>query len=160
MSRILIGRLGKPYALSGGIRFRTEGEVGLLEHLDRVWIEGKGYRSIEGVEEVGGDLILYLAGVTNRTLAEELVGLAVYADEAALPPLEEGVYYYFQLVGRRVFVRGEAFGEVAEVRDTGAQDVLVIRKGLREYLVPLQAPYVEVRADGIHVDPIPGLLEE
>lgn len=29
----------------------------------------------------------------------------------------------------------------------------------RERLVPLQAPYVRVEAEGIHVEPIPGLFD-
>jgi 16S rRNA processing protein RimM len=62
-------------------------------------------------------------------------------------------------------VEGQKVGEVADILDAGAQDVLVIRgvgerlRDRAERLVPLQAPYVRVEAEGIHVEPIPGLFD-
>ena len=148
-----IGRFGAPYALKGGLRFRGEPVV---LHLERVYVEGHGWRAIED---------LYRAGVTDRTLAEALVGLRVYAEVADLPPLEEGRYYYFALIGLPVYVEGRQVGEVVDILDAGAQDVLIIRgvgerlRDRAERLVPLQAPYVRVEEGGIHVDPIPGLFD-
>ena len=54
---------------------------------------------------------------------------------------------------------GESFGEVKDLRDAGAQDLLVVARGLREHLVPLQAPYVRVQEEGIFVEPPEGLFE-
>ena len=157
-----IGRLGAPYALQGGLRFRGEPVV---VHLKRVYVEGHGWRAVEDLYQVGEDLVVHLAGVSSRELAEVLVGLRVYTDVADLPPLEEGRYYYFALIGLPVYVEGRKVGEVADILDAGAQDVLVIRgEGERlrdraERLVPLQAPYVRVEEGGIHVEPIPGLFD-
>ncbi len=162
MRLVEIGRLGAPYALQGGLRFRGEPVVA---HLKRVYVEGHGWRAVEDLYQVGEDLVVHLAGVSSRELAEVLVGLRVYADVADLPPLEEGRYYYFALIGLPVYVEGRKVGEVADILDAGAQDVLVIRgEGERlrdraERLVPLQAPYVRVEEGGIHVEPIPGLFD-
>ena len=162
MRLVEIGRLGAPYALQGGLRFRGEPVV---VHLKRVYVEGHGWRAVEDLYQVGEDLVVHLAGVSSRELAEVLVGLRVYTDVADLPPLEEGRYYYFALIGLPVYVEGRKVGEVADILDAGAQDVLVIRgEGERlrdraERLVPLQAPYVRVEAEGIHVEPIPGLFD-
>lgn len=157
-----IGRLGAPYALAGGIRFRGEEVIFALE---RVYVEGHGFRAVQDLYRVGGEIVLHLAGVTDRGLAEALVGLRVYAERSALPPLEEGRYYYFALIGLPVYIGGEQVGEVADILDTGAQDVLVVRgvgerlRDARERLIPLQAPYVRVEAQRIVVDPIPGLWD-
>jgi len=162
MRLVEIGRLGAPYALQGGLRFRGEPVV---VHLKRVYVEGHGWRAVEDLYQVGEDLVVHLAGVSSRELAEVLVGLRVYTDVADLPPLEEGRYYYFALIGLPVYVEGRKVGEVADILDAGAQDVLVIRgEGERlrdraERLVPLQAPYVRVEEGGIHVEPIPGLFD-
>lgn len=162
MRRIEIGRIGKPYGMEGGLKFR--GEVVVFD-LDKVYLEGLGYRVIEEIEELGNELVVYLSGVQNRAEAERLAGLRVYADQDDLPELEEGEYYYFELVGRPVFVDGKPFGEVVNVED-GVQDRLVIKaKGTslraqsKTYLVPLQAPYVKIEADGIYIEAIPGLFE-
>ncbi|GEM85004.1 MAG: ribosome maturation factor RimM [Meiothermus sp.] len=162
MRRIEIGRIGKAYGMAGGLKFRGEPVV---YDLERVYLEGLGYRAIEEIEELGNELVVYLSGVQNRQEAEQLAGLRVYADQDDLPKLEEGEYYYFELMGRPVFVDGRPFGEVVDVED-GAQERLVIKaKGTslraqsKTYLVPLQAPYVKIEADGIHIEAIPGLLE-
>ncbi|ADD27774.1 ribosome maturation factor RimM [Meiothermus ruber] len=162
MRRIEIGRIGKAYGMAGGLKFRGEP---VIFDLERIYLEGLGYRAIEEIEEHSGEIVLFLTGVEGRQEAEQLVGLRVYADQADLPPLEEGEYYYFELIGRPVFVDGQPFGEVVDVED-GAQERLIIkargaslRAQSKTYMVPFQAPYVKVEADGIYIESIPGLLD-
>ena len=162
MNRVEIGRLGKPYNLEGALKFR--GETVIFE-LDKVYLEGLGYRAIEDVEELNNEIVLYLVGLNSRTDAERLGGMRVFADRDDLPKLEEGEYYFFELIGRPVFVDGKPFGEVVEIED-GVQDILVIkpsgtslRSQSKTHLVPLQAPYVSIKDDGIHIEAIPGLFE-
>ncbi len=158
MSRVLIGRLGRPHALAGGLKFRSEAPEALTGQ-ERLFIEGVGWRALARLEEVGGGLVVYFVGVTDREAAAELSGRDVYVDPETLPE-PEGGWYYFQLVGIPVFLEGEPWGEVVEVLDSGAQDVLVIKKGRRRYMVPLQAPYVEVGAGEVRLaGPPAGLLE-
>lgn len=162
MRLVEIGWFGAPYALRGGLKFRGEPVVA---HLERVYVEGHGWRAVEDLYQVGDDLVVHLAGVSSRELAEPLVGLRVYAEVEELPPLEEGRYYYFALIGLPVYVGGLKMGEVVDILDAGAQDVLVIKgvgerlRDQTERLVPLQAPYVRVEEEGIHVEPIPGLFD-
>ena len=94
MRLVEIGRFGAPYALKGGLRFRGEPVV---LHLERVYVEGHGWRAIEDLYRVGEELVVHLAGVTDRTLAEALVGLRVYAEVADLPPLEAVSYTHLTL---------------------------------------------------------------
>lgn len=162
MRRIEIGRIGKAYGMAGGLKFRGEP---VIFDLERIYLEGLGYRAIEEIEEHNGEIVLFLTGVEGRQEAEQLVGLRVYADQADLPPLEEGEYYYFELIGRPVFVDGQPFGEVVDIED-GAQERLIIkargaslRAQSKTYMVPFQAPYVKVEADGIYIEAIPGLFD-
>jgi len=162
MRRIEIGRIGKSYGMDGGLKFR--GETVVFD-LDKVYLEGLGYRAIDEIEEHNNEIVLYLSSVQNRQEAERLAGLRVYADQEDLPELEEGEYYYFELIGRPVLVDGKPFGEVVDIED-GVQDLLIIkargsslRAQSKTYTVPLQAPYVKIEADGIHIEAIPGLLD-
>lgn len=148
--------------MSGGLKFRGEP---VIFDLERIYLEGLGYRAIQEMAEHNGEIVLFLMGVEDRQQAEQLVGLRVYADQADLPPLEAGQYYYFELIGRPVFVDGQPFGEVVDIED-GAQERLIIktrgsslRAQHKTYMVPFQAPYVKVEADGIHIEAIPGLLD-
>ncbi|MER3482820.1 MAG: 16S rRNA processing protein RimM [Meiothermus sp.] len=161
--RVEIGRLGKPYGLGGDLKFRGEP---VIEELQRVYLEGLGYRLIEEMYSLNNETVIHLSGVNSRDDAERVSSLRVYADADELPELEEGAHYYFQLIGKTVFVDGKPFGEVADIEDAGAQDLLVIkhsgtslRAQNKTHLVPLQAPYVRLEADGIHIEPIPGLLD-
>lgn len=162
MRRIEIGRIGKSYGMDGGLKFRGEA---LVFNLEKVYLEGLGCWAIEAVEENNNEIVLYLSGVQNQQQALRLAGLRVYIDQDDLPVLEEGEYYYFELIGRPVFVDGQPFGEVVEVED-GVQDLLIIkargsslRAQSKTYMIPLQAPYVRIGADGIHIEAIPGLFE-
>lgn len=157
MRRIELGSIGKPSGMDGAVKFR--GELAIFE-LERVYLDGLGYRAIEDVLDQNGETVLYLVGVDTREAAEKLVGLKVFADEAEMPELEEGYVYYYQLVGRKVFVGEQLFGEVSQVQEITAQDLLEVRdaKG-KKHLIPLQAPYVRVEEDGIYVEPIGGLFD-
>ncbi|HGY08795.1 MAG TPA: 16S rRNA processing protein RimM [Oceanithermus profundus] len=158
MKRVRIGRLGRPHALAGGLKFRSEAPEALLGQ-PRVYLEGLGWRAVERLEDLAGDLVVHFVGVTTREAAEELAGLDVYLEPEQLPE-PEGGWYYFQLVGLPVLLGEEPLGEVVDVMDTGAQDVLVVRRGARRLLVPLQAPYVEVEEGAVRlVAPPEGLLE-
>lgn len=161
--RVEIGRLGKPYGLQGDLKYRGEP---VIEALERVYLEGLGYRLIEAVYPLNHETVIHLSGIDDRAAAERVALLRVYADVADLPELEPGAYYYFQLIGQPVFVEGKLFGQVVDLEDAGAQDLLVIRPSgtsLRAqhqtHRVPLQAPYVRLEEDGIHIEPIPGLLD-
>ena len=158
MNLVRIGRLGRPHALGGGLKFRSEAPEALLGQ-SRVYLEGLGWRAVSRVELLGEDLVVYFVGVESREATEELVGRSVLLEPENLPE-PEGGWYYFQLVGLPVFLGGEPLGEVVDVMDTGAQDVLVVRRGARRLLVPLQAPYVEVAEGAVRlVEPPEGLLD-
>jgi 16S rRNA processing protein RimM len=75
---------------------------------------------------------------------------------AALPPAEEGTYYWADLIGLRVFtLTGQDLGVVTGLMETGANDVLIVQ-GERERLVPfVVGPYVRsvrLEAGRIEVD--------
>ncbi len=73
-------------------------------------------------------VILKLAGCDSRDQAENLRGqwLQVPIEEAI--PLAEGEYFYYQLIGLQVETAGgELLGELAEILETGANNVLIIR---------------------------------
>jgi 16S rRNA processing protein RimM len=68
-----------------------------------------------------------------------------------------------QVIGLEVRTReGRVLGEVVEVMETGANDVLVV-EGEREFLIPAVEQVikdVDEEKGTITIDPLPGLLEE
>ena len=104
----------------------------------------------------GKGIVAHIAGVDDRTAAEAFKGLEVLVEAERLPQLEEGDFYWHQLLGVRVWcqaVDGSVLlGEVDHLLDTGANDVLVLKpcEGSiddRERLVPYLVDEVITRVD-------------
>ncbi len=151
--RIYLGRLIKPHALGGELKFSPFGcDPWLLETLGPLRLESPD-REVE-VEYVRGSenaSIVKFRGVDSREASEKLCGAVVWIAESDLPALdEENLYYEADFLFRRVVtVSGEELGEVAEIIETGECDVLVVRgPGGREHLLPANLEVVkEVRRD-------------
>jgi len=89
-----------------------------------------------------------LVGVDDRDLAFSMKGMTVAVPRSAMPAPEEGEYYWADLIGMAVVnPQGEALGEVANLLSTGANDVLVVKDGQTERLLPfVGAVVIEVDA--------------
>ncbi len=107
-------------------------------------------RSLELLEgrDQGKGLIVRLSGIESRELAESLIGATIVIHRDQFAQLEEGEYYWTDLLGLRVSnLAGHEFGTVDHLVETGANDVMVIRKiedsGQRlEVLIPWADQYV------------------
>jgi 16S rRNA processing protein RimM len=84
----------------------------------------------------GKNVIANLAEVDDRDQAEALAGANIMIRREQLPDLEEGEYYWSQLIGLSVEnTEGVDLGRVDQMIETGANDVLVVQ-GDRERLIP------------------------
>ncbi len=82
-------------------------------------------------------VIVKLENVESIDQAERLVGAPILVEKAALPVLEEGEYYWTDLIGMDVWTeRKDRVGKLADIIPTGGTDVFVIKKGEKEILVP------------------------
>ena len=84
----------------------------------------------------GKNILARLEGIDNRDQAEALTGCKLYISQRQLPQLEEGEYYWSDLIGLQVEnLAAEPLGTVESMLETGADDVMVLR-GDRERLIP------------------------
>lgn len=99
---------------------------------------------VETLRPHGPGFVARITGVEDRDGAQALAGCEIAVPRAVLPALEvEGEYYWQDLMGLRVNdVQGRCFGTVAELVETGAHDVLIVRDGKRETLIPFVAAHV------------------
>jgi 16S rRNA processing protein RimM len=104
----------------------------------------------------GKGLIAQLEGMTERDAAAAAVGTQIAIPRAALPARAEGEYYWAELIGLAVINRAqEALGSVTGLMETGAHDVLVVKDGDTERLLPMVAAVidkVDLDAGEIRVD--------
>jgi 16S rRNA processing protein RimM len=138
---VVIGRLGRPHGVTGGIRVRPTGptldtlEVG-AEIVSR-GPEGERRLRLAGRSGAEPHIILTFDGVSSRDEAAALSGVELLAPPDALPPLDdEETFYVRDLIGCAVTVDGEPHGEVADVIPGAANDSLEIERDGKWTLVP------------------------
>ena len=82
-------------------------------------------------------LILRLKGIEKIEEAEPLIGKEILIEKEALLELEEGEYYWVDILGMKVETQeGKRIGKVKEIFPTGANDVYVVEGKRREILLP------------------------
>jgi 16S rRNA processing protein RimM len=107
------------------------------------------------IRPTGKTAVARFDGVADRAAAEALRGSLVEIDRAALPPLEEGEYYYADLIGLPAVDRdGQRLGIVISVENYGAGDLLEIElEGGRQSLVPFRDSIADLVDGRVIVDP-------
>jgi 16S rRNA processing protein RimM len=72
--------------------------------------------------------IANVEGVADRNAAEKLKGKELFVQRAKLPKPKSGQYYYSDLIGLKVVLDdGSAVGEVIDVKNFGAGDIIEVK---------------------------------
>ncbi|HET7466067.1 MAG TPA: ribosome maturation factor RimM [Candidatus Dormibacteraeota bacterium] len=134
---IRVGQVASPFGVDGAVKV-----VPLTDFADRfdrgstLLLDG-AERRVEWSRQAGGGLVVKLAGIDNRTVAELYRGRYLEVGEHAGRPAGEGRYYHHQLIGLEVVTAsGDALGLLEEVLEKPANDVWVSRQGQVEHLIP------------------------
>ncbi|MDE6780748.1 MAG: ribosome maturation factor RimM, partial [Ruminococcus sp.] len=108
-------------------------------------------------------VIAKLEGIDSQEQAEKLRNKILYMHRDDLE-LDDDTYFIQDLIG--VEVRDAdtdvVYGKIADVMQTGANDVYVIRGNGKEYLVPAIAEVVistDIDNDSMTIRPLEGLFE-
>lgn len=108
------------------------------------------------------DLLLF-EGYENVNDVEHMKGAHLKVPENQLSELEEGEYYFHEIIGCLVFTtRGKEVGKITEILTPGANDVWVVKdKRGKNMLIPYideVVKQIDVNDKIILIDPIEGLL--
>lgn len=147
--RVLVGRIVGLYGVQGWLKIEswTDPRTRIFEYASW-WLnaEGKAERAVTGAvgRAQGKGLVAKVPGIDDRDQAEALVGLDIFVDRSALPPPGKDEYYWVDLEGLEVVtIDGIGLGRVSHLFGTGANDVVVVKDGTRERLIPfVQGEYV------------------
>jgi 16S rRNA processing protein RimM len=163
---VTIGTVVKPQGRRGEVLVEPVASPDRFTRLQRAFLEGAAGEGRE-VAVLGRwphkrRWVLKLEGVDSIDAAEGLRGCELRIGEEELPALPEGSYYHHQLRGLAAEdTRGRPVGRVADLVETGAAAVLVVRGPQGEVLVPLAHGFVE-RVDleaGTLVIAVPELVD-
>lgn len=148
-----IGKVIKPHGLRGEVKVKAQADPSILGNLEDVLLYDPKSKntvrtSIEAIRPSGEGFIILFKGFNSIGIAEKIRGYQVSIKKASLPPLKDGEYYFFQLMGCSVYnENGDLLGKVDDIIETGANDVIVIRRKLpdlsiKEDLIPIIKDYV------------------
>jgi 16S rRNA processing protein RimM len=165
---IRVGYISAPHGLGGALKVKPDDPASdTLHKASRVFVETAGVArefrlaSVSRLNRV--TLRVELEGLHDPESAQALKGAIVMVAVADLPAVRPGEYYYFQVIGCEVSIRdGETIGAVTDVISTGANDVLVVRNGAHEVLVPVIEDVVktmDLAKRRIIIEAVPGLLD-
>jgi len=137
---VVIGRFGRTHGVSGQICVHSfaDERANILAYSDW-YIQRNGlFQRIQFLDEVDQvkSLLVRVEGFSSREAVATLTNVDIWIQRVCLPELSSDEYYWHELIGLKVFdLHGSLLGEVCEMLDTGANDVLVVQ-GDRRRLIP------------------------
>jgi 16S rRNA processing protein RimM len=139
-SRIVVGKIAGVFGVRGWVKVisYTDPREGILDYSPWMLEHGgaQEMRKVLDGRVHGAGIVAQLERCTDRDQAAALMNATVSVERSQLPEAAEGEYYWADLVGLEVVTtQGVSLGRVAELFETGANDVLVVR-GDRERLIP------------------------
>lgn len=169
-NQLRVGRLVKAHGLKGALklelytdnparRFVPGAEFTLQVPEASPW-HGKTI-TVREYRVMNGSSVVFFDDVEDRTAAETLVRAILWMDQD--DDVEDNAWYDHQLVGLDVVREGEVVGKIARVEHLPAQDLLIVRGGGGEVMIPFVeaiVPTVDLAAGRVVVTPPPGLFEE
>lgn len=164
-----IGRVIKPHGVKGKIKIDYFGE-GFDKFLfyKEIFIEDlkgqlKSYEIIEATPKPPG-IILHLKGIDKIEDTIPLIGKEILVKREDFPPLENGEYYWVDLIGMKVETdKGKIIGNVKGIFSTGANDVIIVEGRRREIFLPTIEDVIkkiDLEKSVIKVSRVEGLWED
>lgn len=173
MNYLALGVVGRPFGIRGEIRIRPHNpRTAWFDAVVGVWLRREpsdepDYFPVLKSRRHKDMLVLTLKGVLDRDQADLLKGMEVVAPEDQLDPLEEGEYYWHQLIGMSVEnTAGKLLGTVDRIEETdpglGGNDVFVVAGDGGEIMIPATEEAVskiDMESGKMVVNIIPGLTD-
>jgi len=172
-NQLRVGRLVKAHGLKGAIKIElytddpdgrfAPGSTFTLQVPEASPWHGKQL-TVREFKWMNSHPVAFFDGIEDRSAAEELIKAILWIDEGEDDAAsEDDAWYDHQLVGLDVVREDVVVGRIVRVDHFPAQDLLTVKVGDREVLVPFVkaiVPEVDVAAGRVVVTPPPGLFED
>ena len=149
--RVLIGRIVGLYGVQGWLKIESWAEPRMKIFDYQPWLlstESGSETQIAGAKgrQQGKGMVAQLPGIDDREQAAALIGMDIHVAREQLPPPGKDEYYWVDLEGLEVVTMEDVvLGRVSHLFATGSNDVVVVRDGARERLIPfIQGSYVRL----------------
>jgi 16S rRNA processing protein RimM len=149
---VTLAAVAGAHGVTGEVRLKLFAES--VDSLKRHKSYNGGTLTLKSVRPHKGDAIARFAEIADRNAAEAMRSTLLTVSRAELPSLDEGEYYYSDLIGVPcVSTEGEDLGICIAVDNFGAGDILEIEKpDKKRFMVPMNAKAVPEWGDRIVVE--------
>lgn len=140
--RIPIGRVVGLYGVRGEVKIESwsDPRIRIFDFLPWYVTRKDGYEKefeVVSGRSQGKGLVARLSGIEDRDRAQTWLDAEISVTRSKFPALPSGRWYWCDLEGLEVItLEGVSLGQVSRLIATGANDVMVVRDGKRERLVP------------------------
>jgi len=139
---VVLGCIGAPFGIEGWVHLHSYADPPENIVSYKQWQvrggEDQPWRPIAVIKARahGKRFVALLEGCTDRDQAQRYTNAQVGVYREELPELSEG-HYWADLIGLKVInEQGIGLGIVDSLFETGANDVLVVKDGEKEHLIP------------------------
>ena len=146
---LLLGKVVRPHGLAGLLKVWSyaQSEESFLK-AGRVFLKSDDGEfqefTIISITPHKKTFLLKLKEMISLREAEDYRGAEIYVSRSALSHDREDEYFWFDLIGMRVFSdQGDYVGTIEQILSTAAHDLYVARKGDNEILIPAIHEVVE-----------------
>jgi len=170
-NQLRVGRLVKAHGLKGALKLEL-----YTDNPERRFVPGAAFTvqvpeaspwhgkdiTVREYRVMNGNPVVFFDDVDDREGAESLVKAILWIDQDD-DEVEDDAWFDHQLVGLDVVREDVVVGRVSRVEHFPAQDLLIVKSGDKEVMVPFVAaivPTVDVANGRVIVTPPPGLFEE
>lgn len=137
---IAIGKIVAPHGVRGDVRVIPLTDFPeRFQQLKEVYVGDAGQvLTVENPKFHKQFILVKFRGLNDRNAVENLRGKLIQIRRADVMPLPQGHYYLFDIIGMDVYtVEGAFLGVIADVLQTGSNDVYIVEKeGQQPVLVP------------------------
>ena len=152
MKKLAVARLGRSVGLKGHMRFFNLSDFPEQFRKGSTFVSDRGIVTIESFDLQRGTI--KLEGVNTPEEAKKYTNAYLYSSEEETKrsvELQEGEYFWFDIIGAQVYENGVVLGTVKEIQRLPASDYLVIetseelqKKGLaKSFLIPFIDEFIQ-----------------
>ncbi len=134
---VILGKLGSAYGIRGWLRVFSSTELAesIIDYQPWFIKQGANWHQLEleSWRWHNHEIVVKIKGIDDRDLANSLTNKELFIEENQLPILEEGEYYWKDLMKCQVVnTKGYDLGQVTDMMETGSNDVLVVKANLKD----------------------------
>ncbi|MXP67775.1 ribosome maturation factor RimM [Pantoea sp. Aalb] len=144
---IILGKIGSAYGIQGKVKVfsSTENLQNIFKY--QPWFIYKNNKwskiEIENWVHHHNNFLIKIKGINDRNAVTHFTNCEIIIDSNQLPILENGCYYWKDLIGCKVLnLKGYNMGTVISLIDIGSHDIFIIKSndedffGIQERLIP------------------------